>query len=571
METRTAGGNVASGQASFRRAPRFALATLLGGVLFVACAAGCNQADVPPPGGAQAATAPAPVTAESDYLVVAPRAYGAALEPLVALRRRQGHQPAVVAVEDVYARRSHGTPSADALAQEVAERAATPGSALHFVLLAGDPVAGPVVVPSFEPRAAYVSDDLRDAAPTFRSDQPYALFDRPGERPLAVGRIPARSADELAAVVAKIVGYEAREAGGPWQRRVLMYGGPANFGAMVDSIIEGKAMTLLDQRLPYDYDLGLFFAKPSSPYAYRFDRLGDKLVEDLDGGALVAVYAGHGARTSFDTVGYRGASYRIGSRDDLAGLDIAAGKPLFVSLTCLTGAFGLPHGERSLAETMFLNPRGPVAVFAASRESHPYPNYLYAEAFIARFLVGHAATVGDGVVDAKLDMLDGSSLLAELLVDGDLEALKRDNARMYNLFGDPATRLRYPGPATIETPSATALARSTLDLTVRAEGASRGEVLVTLETERNRVRGALTSAADLAKLSDEEAFERMTENYARALDKVVERVELPIADGLARLTLRAPDEPGRYFVKVLVRSASGDVSMGHTALEVRPP
>ncbi|MCC6528151.1 MAG: hypothetical protein IT373_36225 [Polyangiaceae bacterium] len=557
--TRASRDNAACGAAVLALLPLLAATTL-------GCATG-GAASAGETASAPASAADAGPADRSDYLVLAPRSYRAALAPLVAHREAGGHRVAVRALEDVYARRSAGRPSAEAVRDEIAALAAPADSPLRYVLLVGDPLRGSPPLPSFEPQLDYHADERPGTSRSFRSDEPFALPDRPGRRALAVGRIPATSADELAGVVGKIVGYERGTGADAWQRRVVLFGGPASFGAFLDGLIEQTAMELLDRKLPYDYDLDLVFAKPGSPYAYRFDALGDKLVHDLDAGSLLAVYVGHGARDSFDTVGYRGRAYPIGSARDLARVDIGDGKPLFVALTCHTGAYGQPDGRRSLAETLALNPGGPVAVFAASVESHPYPNYLYAQAFLARFLAEHAASVGEGVVDAKSDMVAGSLALASLLVDGDLDALKRDHTRMYNLFGDPATVLRYPRPAEVRVASGGQAPGAPVGVRVTTPGTGDAELEVTLETERRTLPVGLTSERELARLPAERAFEVMVENHARALDKVVARARVLLHGGLAEVVLLGPTAPGTYYVKALVRSGGGSAA-GHARFEV---
>ena len=69
--------------------------------------------------------------------------------------------------------------------------------------------------------------------PHIASDAPYADVDGDQIPDLAVGRIPADSADELAAVVRKILRYEQQADSGrrfAWQRRLHVVAGVGGFG-----------------------------------------------------------------------------------------------------------------------------------------------------------------------------------------------------------------------------------------------------------------------------------------------------------------------------------------------------
>jgi hypothetical protein len=332
---------------------------------------------------------------------------------------------------------------------------------------------------------------------------------------------------------------------------------------MADELVQTVAEGILDHDLSYDYDLRLTFAKDTSPYAYGFDQLERKFARDMDDGSLVAAYVGHGSVTRFAPAQFRGRRYEVQTADDAATIRIAAGKPVFFSIACDTGAFDRPGGLPSLAEQMILNPAGPVAVFASSRESHPYPNALYGQAIIGRFINGRPATIGDGTIEVKDAMLHGSMAAAELLLGDDIDALKAEHVGLYNLFGDPATRLRFPGPLTVT--AGPAVARGTFTVEVGAAAVAEGKVHVTLETRRGSMKGPLVAPTSLASMTAPEAFTAMARNNAMANDKVVASVDAELHEGRARVTMRAPDA-GDYVVKAF---ASGtDAAAGHAELRV---
>ncbi len=532
---------------------RFLVGGLLCGALACSAAEPVEQAD---PSVPQVPTPRTTAEPEISYLVLAPRAYAEELAPLLKHRADGGLKVALRDIESIYERRSRGAPSSEALRSEIEEVAAQPGSKLHFVLLAGDPAAD---LPAFmhEP-SPWVS---REGA--YPSDHDYV---ENAKVPIAIGRLPARNEQEIALLVDKTIRYETAETPGPWQRRTLIFGGPAEMGPLVDGLIESQATSLLDQLLPYDYDVNVLFAKKDSPYAFRFDQLSQELVREINGGALVAVYAGHGLEQSFDHAYFRGQGYSIGSVPDLAHIDVDNGSPFFISLTCLTGDYGEPR-ERSVAETMLLRPRGPIAIFASSGVSHPYPNLLYARLLIEGLLGERAASVGDAVLRAKKELPESSMPFAQLFVPGDHREIKESHLHLYNLLGDPALKLRLPGTLKVSLPPGGVAAGTRVDVEVQGATADAAYT-ATVETERVAVKAGIVTPDRLDEMPLDVAFSTMSKNHAIANDKVLSTVNGRFKSGNEKLTLTAPKQPGRYVVKVLSVADRG-VAVGHVRFTIQ--
>jgi hypothetical protein len=404
----------------------------------------------------------------------------------------------------------------------------------------------------------------------FASDWPYAYAHRgaPGQPdlaeekappPLAVGRVPARTAQEAIDFARKAIAYDNAKSEGAWRRRVEVLGGAANFGPVPDYLIERMATNALDAEVPYDFDVRVLFPKFDSPYAYPFPSLRHKVVSDLNEGALIAAYVGHGAPTSFAYVRHGFHYYTLSATEDVDALRIPEGKPFFVSITCDTGAYDLAEGRRSMAEAMVLNPEGPIAVFASSRTSHPYPNSLYGQAFVDTFLKARRMRAGD-------------IPLAPLLFDSDPEVLSVEHEGLYNLFGDPATRLRYPARAdlALKGDRGDVAPGAALTVTLEALAVPEGRAELTVETRRTVIRGALVAPERLKALPEAEAWAAMAKNYAAASDKVVARAGQPVKEGRATFRVKAPREPGEYILKVLV-AGGGEAAAGHVRVRVAEP
>lgn len=543
---------------------------------------------------------------DADYLAIGPRELLVAAAPLFEHRRALGHRVVTIASEALLERLAKDEPDAAGLTRFVGAASARSAGKLRFLLLLGDAESEPGVPTHWLPKLRYddadgdptprfggllgggaggrrapSEPDGEGFSPAFPSDGPYArapLVDRPeaeaAKAPaaarLAVGRVPARSADHAAAFARKVIAYETSTKAGAWQRRLSVLAGPPGFGGFVDGVIERTAERMLDEEVSYDFDVRFFFAAARSPYAPRLDRVRERLADELGRGALIAGYVGHGDSLSFDSVEWRAQWYPLGHADDAIALDARAGNPFFVSLACDTGALDRPERRPSLAVELVLNERGAIAAFAASRESHPYANALYGQAILATFVNGRPRTLGEGIL-AVQDRVRGAAMgLSGLLVRTDVAALKEEHEGLYNLLGDPATRLRYPSALRVTLAAdgrPKAGGRVKVALRVEGEpakGATRARV--TLETRRSVVRGAIVTADALEAMPLPRALEAMEKNATLANDKVVAERTVKLEAGAGELELELPKTTGSYVVKAITEG--GPAAIGHVELVV---
>ncbi|MCU0500806.1 MAG: C25 family cysteine peptidase, partial [Anaerolineae bacterium] len=208
---------------------RFALATKAG----LRRPAAITAAPEP---GSPAAERPRNWPGGADLIVITVPQFRDALAPLIKAREAQGLRVAVMDVSEVYDAFSHGRtdPAAiRALVQQAIGQWTAP--APRYLLLAGDA--------SYDPRSYLKAGDKgaeSDLVPTelvdtdvtgwTASDVWFALppgtvldpYGRPGARPaLAIGRLPAQTAEQMAAMVAKILAHEQGDAAAPWRRQAF--------------------------------------------------------------------------------------------------------------------------------------------------------------------------------------------------------------------------------------------------------------------------------------------------------------------------------------------------------------
>ncbi len=372
--------------------------------------------------------------AEGVYLIVTRSMFLEALEPLVQQRRSEGFA-VVVSIEPV----------------EVALRSYGPRPAM--ILLVGDDAAGTHAhapwslpaqrAPFYRWRATQAEEMPTDAV--------YGDLDDDGLPDIPVGRLPVRTVDQAAAIVAKILAYEQA----PPRLEDLtipLWAGTAGVGPMVDAVVEGLVTTTLQDLPPAWVQPWAIFARAGSPLCHWPPMQAQAFQQQCRQGGAMAWLIGHGDRQTFYSMEFAGQSIGYGVATVEATL--AKGPPTgpLVILACSCGDFAAA-GD-CLAEAMLRAPAGPVAVIAATAESHPLPNYHSARCLTAE-LGGGQRRLGQLWLAAQQAAYRAKNPVVDALLagaEGTLEAtinvgrLHRDQLLVYALLGDPATRLKLPQP-----------------------------------------------------------------------------------------------------------------------------
>ncbi|MCS7039813.1 MAG: C25 family cysteine peptidase, partial [Caldilineales bacterium] len=159
----------------------------------------------------------------ADYIAIAPPDLAAAVEPLLAWRREQGLRVTLVTTEQIADAFGAGRLTAAALTAFLRQAAADwSPPAPRFVLLVGDA--------SYDPQD-YLQGPYKNRIPTAmvrtqvmgETASDVALADLDGDvRPdLALGRFPAQTPADVAALVAKTLTYEQALPDGAWRQAML--------------------------------------------------------------------------------------------------------------------------------------------------------------------------------------------------------------------------------------------------------------------------------------------------------------------------------------------------------------
>lgn len=372
------------------------------------------------------------------WLVIGDEAFAPEMERLATYRKQQGLEVAV------------------RVGPSVAEALTKVSRQPNYIVLVGDDLVGEGKAPAraltAKRRSLYRWRATQ--AETFASDSVFGDFDEDGIPEVPVGRIPARSPEQLALVIDKILSFE-QKAISLADLSMPVWAGNPNYG---DAFQANMASNLLRQTLqteaPRWADLWLMMGSASDPLAgvpgAQADWFNSRVAK---GGAIVGMM-GHGGVDAFYSMLHAGQwiTYNTGSvpavkPETSSSLSPA---PPTVLFTCDCGNFA--HDKVSLGEAMLFSPSGPVAAIGATTESHPLPNY-YSSVSLLRTLSAGKNRLGDLWIETQREGYGMRNALVEMFlkdVEGKLEAkldtprIRRDHLQLYTLLGDPATKLRLP-------------------------------------------------------------------------------------------------------------------------------
>jgi autotransporter-associated beta strand protein len=338
-----------------------------------------------------------------DYLVFTRKDLIASLGPLVSHRHDQGLTPAVVDIEDVYDEFSFGNKTPQALKDFIVYAKSNWAKPPRFVVLAGDA--------TYDPKN-YTGAGDNDLVPTrlvetafneTATDDWFVDVNDDGLPDIPVGRLPVRTPDEAASLVAKIVGYDDTT-----RIKSVLLVADANSGFDFEA-----ADTQLQSVIP----------KKISVTDIRRAQLGDAdarslLLDAINQGQRLVNYYGHGSVLIWSSAPLLRAS-------DAAGFVNQNHLSLFVAMTCLSGFFQDVSID-SMGESLLKAPAGAVAVWASSGLTDPNSQVVMNQWAIKQLLgpLGTKSTIGEHVMRAK-------AVVSDL-----------DVRRTWILLGDPATRLK---------------------------------------------------------------------------------------------------------------------------------
>jgi len=359
-----------------------------------------------------------------------------AIKPLAAHRRAEGFETVV---------------STEPVAKAISSSPRRPA----FVLLVGDDRPGGEAEPWCVPtRRRELYRWRASQRRQFASDAAWGDFDGDLAPDVPVGRIPARTAKQVEAVVAKTLAYERRSPTSADLGLVAWAGSPG-YGKVVDGMVTGLGLSTFRSNAPPWAAPWAILGSAAHPLCGWPPEQPERFARRLRQGGLLAVLIGHAGATSFFSMRHGSEGVLLRASDVQSAWAKGEPGPPAMLITCNCGRFDAD--VPCLAESLLMMPAGPVATVGATTESHPLTNYFTSVALLKQ-LGGHQRRVGEVWLTAQRKARKARSFVWERIlrdVEGKLEKeinvakLRRDQILMYAIFGDPAARMKLPEPLQI--------------------------------------------------------------------------------------------------------------------------
>ncbi len=341
----------------------------------------------------------------ADYVVIAPESLREAASELAAHREGQGLKTRVVTLETLHDELGFGIPSPYNVKAFLKLALENWSPAPRFAVLVGK---GTYDFKDVQGKGDNLMPPLFAATPNglYASDNRLAdVAGDDGVPDLMIGRIPVLSDEELITYLAKLQAFEGAGLG----QALFLSDNPDVAGNFIG---DSERLTAL---LPADVAVHRVYLSQLTLKQAR-----QSLMTTLQSGVGYWNYIGHGGLDRF-------ASEGLFLTTDVPPLTNSV-TPIVASLTCSTGRFEVP-GWASLGEALVMKEDGgAVAAWSPSGLSYNSQALILNEALVSSLYDGNTVYLGEAI----------QSALETFSEEGQLRFM----LSIYNLLGDPATRLR---------------------------------------------------------------------------------------------------------------------------------
>ena len=356
---------------------------------------------------------------QAEYLVIAHDSLmGASLDQLVQMRQ-QNYAVKVVDVRQIYSQYGEGVLSADAIQAYINHAVANMST--QFVVFIGSDTYD---YNNYKSNAVSLIPTKYVTTPGGEvtvyhapSDAAYGDVDFDGVPDVTVGRISARTTDELSDVVEKIAAYQARDG---YAGRVLVAADRLDNGSGIS--FTDDAIALINA-MPSDWrgsvrnDYRAFPDIDGSALAH------DKIIAGINAGVSVVSYIGHSAPDRWSSSPTLLHSSEISQFTNIDKPHVA------IQWGCWNTYFVDPSGNNMADQFLLAGKMGAVAVLGASTLTTSIEERAYG-LLLNGYLYDEGMTIGEAVLRAKQDLSQGPDSSSAIQYG-------------YNIIGDPAIVINH--------------------------------------------------------------------------------------------------------------------------------
>lgn len=373
----------------------------------------------------------------TEMIVIAPAVFAEAAAELVAAKNQAGRTSArLVLLEEVYDEFNGGVPDPGALRNFLRHEWLNATQPAGYVLLVGNGhydyrglVAGGA--PLRMPVWYLYSTSTTDADAMI--DDWFVQLESASHLDMALGRLPANSADDVQAYTDKLLSYETAEVPGLWRNHLLFVAddehGESGEVTSFEFTHSQDSEELIQYRVPGEFDTErlYLFDYPSvyNPSVRVLEKpLAEaRLLAALNEGTALVNFLGHGNNTTWTHEYVFNAPRHF-------PLVQANGKPaVFLAATCSWAEIDLPIGEAFPQQLINMAGGGAIGVMAATRKTGGFSNVNFVDDIFTVFF-------SHDTLGLRPAMSESMRLAKNVAYD--------QNRRKYIWLGDPSLRPGFP-------------------------------------------------------------------------------------------------------------------------------
>ena len=369
-----------------------------------------------------------------NYIIVRPKIFEAQAEELANIHRENdGLVTICVSPEEIYNEFSSGSQDISAIRNfmKMLYNKGAFGSDRKYLLLFGDAsfdyknriAENTNIVPTYE-----ALESLRETG-SFVTDDYFGLLDENeganvgGNLDVGIGRFPISTQEEATVAVAKISKYltHNKQLLRDWRTKICFVSDDEDNNLHLH---QAKGLIRITDTLNDGIKINKIycdaFQKITVPGGSRYPEVSKKISEQVENGALVINYTGHGGVISW-------SEEHVLDVQMINGYKNINNMPLIVTATCEFSRYDNPEFT-SAGEYFFLNENGgAIALLTTTRLAYAHANYI-----VNKRLYKNLLLTEDGYVPRLGDLVRLSKIPSN------------DNYLNFVLLGDPALTLAYP-------------------------------------------------------------------------------------------------------------------------------
>jgi len=338
---------------------------------------------------------------------------------------------------------------------------------------------------------------------------------------IAIGRLSAKSADDVTVQVNKIINYEKTPVtGNNWFITATGIASDQGPGDDNEYDYEHNDVIWNDKLDPFTFD---YYNDIYDPSATKAD-----VSTAVNNGTSLINYTGHGSSTSWSTSGF--------SNSDVQNLTNGEMLPWIISVACNNGEFNITSGD-CFAEAWLKKDNGGAVMFLGSTISQPWDPPMRGQDYFMDVVIGgynyddHPGQSGLNTTEQRTTVgaivVNGFNLmLSESNTSSDLETVQT-----WTTFGDPSMQVRTADPAPLSLSNETIRVGQTFTTTVTSNGQPVEGAMVAISQDGSYYNGVTDVNGDVSIDHDFSAGTALLVVTAFNCQTVYKEVDVISSDG----------------------------------------